>query len=128
MENYTIEHKLEKMNVFTDIRDYKSVITFLTKGRPFTKFVTDFYVLYHYFSILFDENEKEQVFEFHNYEGTTVISKNEEFITFEVSQFIGEVSGELYFSVIYGEEFKRFVNEIKVYYDEKMDELAGMKQ
>ena len=125
MENYKIDHELEKMNMFSDIRDYKSSVTFNINERPVAKFVTDFYALYHYFSTMFDENEPGQIFEFNDSLGTTtMIIKEDSYITFEVSQVTGEITGELYFCVVYCDEFKRFIEGMSKIYDEVMEELV----
>lgn len=123
MENYKIDHTLEKINMFSDIRDYKSNVIFYMNEKPVAKFVTDFYALYHYFATLFDENEPGQIFEFHDNLGTTIIMKEDDYITFEVSQVTGEITGELYFCVVYCEEFKRFLEEMNKIYDDVMEEL-----
>lgn len=113
MENYTVEINLK--NKYEDCEDFKYDIELLFKQNNIliTSFFTEFNCFNEKFINKFDTLKNKGHFELYDYNGCVIITKNENYLTFNTSSFGGACYGKMEFTVLITDEILLMIETVK---------------
>jgi len=116
MENYNVEIKLNYGEDSDEEDSYDEItmeLSFKQNNILITSFYTNFKYFYEIFANKFDPEKKEDCFNLYDCNGCVIITKNDNYLTFNTSIFGGFCHGEMCFTVLITNEMLSMIEKVK---------------